>query len=156
MNKNCDLWHMTCDRHVTHDMLHKKCDMWNVTRETSHVTCCGGWTFSQISALTVCDTTYKEMDIATTRLTWPRGLSPELNQYFFLYERIQIWILLTKDIFYKYQYEYYLGHLVSIIWKKILIVKNIHKYIWILEYIWIYEEEKSIPRLLLLTSLMIV
>ena len=47
--------------------------------------------------------------------------------------QIQIRILIAKDIFYKYKYEYYSWHLVSRIWIRILIVKNIHKYIQIFE-----------------------
>ena len=50
--KTCDIWH------VTHDT-----DMWHVTRDMWHVTCCGGWTFSQNFSsldLTVCDLWYYE------------------------------------------------------------------------------------------------
>ena len=47
----CDMWHVTCDT-------------WHVlTRDTCHMTCLGGWTFSQnfsSLALTICDLWYYE------------------------------------------------------------------------------------------------
>ena len=51
------MWNLTCD------MWHMICDMWHMTRHTRHVTCCGGWTFSQnfnSLGLTVCDLWYYE------------------------------------------------------------------------------------------------
>ena len=71
-------------------------------------------------------------------------------------EQIKIWILFAKDIFYKYEYEYYSWHFVSQIWMRISFVTNIHEYIQIYKYIWIFEEKKSNPRLLHPTSLKIV
>ena len=59
-------------------------------------------------------------------------------------EQTQIWILFAKDISYKYKYEYYSWHLGSQIWIRILFIKIIHKYIWIFEYIQIFEI-KQIP-----------
>ena len=41
-------------------------------------------------------------------------------------EQIKTWILFSKDILYKYEYEYYSWHLGSKIWIRILFVRNIH------------------------------
>ena len=57
-------------------------------------------------------------------------------------EQIWIWILFTKDILCKYEYEYYSWHLGSRIWIKILLERNIHKYIRIFEYVWIFENNQ--------------
>ena len=54
-------------------------------------------------------------------------VSPQSVANTFSDERIQIWILFAKDIFYKYKYEYCSWHLVSWIWIIIWIVKNINK-----------------------------
>ena len=57
-------------------------------------------------------------------------------------EWIWIWILFAKDVFYKYEYEYYSLHLVSRIWIRILFIENIHEYIRILKYIRIFENNQ--------------
>ena len=47
--------------HFVRQKKNLKCDMWHVTYDTWHVTCLGGWTFSQnfrSLALTVCDLWY--------------------------------------------------------------------------------------------------
>ena len=62
--------------------------------------------------------------------------------YNFSDERVQIWILFTKDILYKYKYEYYSWHLGSQIWIRILFVRNIHEYIQIFKYIQIFENNQ--------------
>ena len=58
--------------------------------------------------------------------TWQKSVAN-----YFSNERIRIWILFAKDIFYEYKYEYYSWHLVSQIWIRVLFVTNIHEYIWI-------------------------
>ena len=136
----CDTWHVT-------DMWHMTCYTRNVTCDTSHVRShtwhvLGGEHSLKFRLLRFVIQHTKKWTSQLLDWPGPEGWVQSLTNNFFGWTntnmnitqkrhilQIPIWILLRTPC-------------VKNMKKKTLIVKNIHKYIWIHEFIWTFEEEK--------------